>query len=245
MKQLAKWAMLLLAMLGCLCSVALANSAEPPGFTVIAQNAPEDLQLDIRVESRKAQVALGGWQRMWEKYWNFHYHLIPGSREALDTDGAVLVAYCGEEVKEMPIPAEALKGYSHVLMLDWENGTLQLGQSPWRIPLLVALRVGLTLLLEGVVLYLFGYRAKKSWLVFLITNLITQSFVNAMITGPQIGAYWMIGYVVMEILVFGAEMIVFGAALKEKSRGKAVLCALAANAASLLLGGLLLHYLPV
>lgn len=52
--------------------------------------------------------------------------------------------------------------------MDLQKGTLTAGQKLGRAPLLVALRVVLTFLIEGAVLFLFGYRQKRSWLVFLV-----------------------------------------------------------------------------
>lgn len=44
-----------------------------------------------------------------------------------------------------------------------------------------------TLLIEGVLLYVFGYRSKKSWKRFLLVNLITQGgfAVYLAVTGAQ------------------------------------------------------------
>ena len=64
--------------------------------------------------------------------------------------------------------------YNNLCVLDLQSRTLTAGQPWWRQPLLVFLRVALTLLLEGIVFFLFGYRQKRSWILFFLANGLTQ-----------------------------------------------------------------------
>lgn len=112
----------------------------------------------------------------------------------------------------------------------------------------MSLRVTLTLLIEGMVLYLMGYRQRKSWLIFLLVNLITQGGLNLMLNRTDLlssGVYWMLGYGFMELLIFGIEAITYALLLREKGTGRATAAAFTANAASLVLGGFLLSQLPI
>ena len=138
-------------------------------------------------------------------------------------------------------------------MLDLSAQTLTPGAPWWRQPLLVFLRVGLTLLLEGAVFLLFGYRERRSWLVFLLTNLVTQGAVNALLlwgVGPlgnlySTGiAYWLL-YVPMELVVMAVEIVAFRKLLREKEKLSATIYAIVANLFSWLLGGAMLTYLPI
>ena len=138
-------------------------------------------------------------------------------------------------------------------MLDLSAGTLTPGAPWWRQPTLVALRLGLTLLLEGLVFLLFGYRQRRSWIVFLVVNLITQGAVNALLLwgiGPfgnlySVGiAYWLL-YVPMELAVLAAEIVAFRKLLREKDKLSATICAIVANLVSWALGGAMLTYLPL
>lgn len=94
----------------------------------------------------------------------------------------------------------------------------------WRTPLLVALRVTLTLLLEGLVFLLFGYRTRRSWLAFAAVNLLTQGGLNALITGPGSSAYFVFGYGFGELVVMAVETAAFACLLREHGRGKARPC---------------------
>ena len=235
----------LLAMVLWFPTPALANSAEPPGFTVIVTHGPEDLTVSLQLEKagKKEAVVLEKERKAWETYYRFFYHTLQGSREGLK--GAVLLAETEQEQISFPFPNETVRTYNTILSLDWETKTLTQGQPFYRTPLLVGMRVVLTLLLEGILFYLFGYRQKRSWVLFFAVNLITQGILNAMITGPRIYSYWIFGLAFGEGIVFVVELLVYISLLREHGKGRGALCALTANLASFILGGTLIAYLPV
>ena len=106
-----------------------------------------------------------------------------------------------------------------------------MGISPYRAPLLVSMRVSLTLVIEGIVFFLFGYRQKKSWQIFLITNLLTQGFVNIMLSKSIANAYAIIIYFVLEMLVVLFELIPYTAFIDEHKKIRNFFTCLIANAA--------------
>ena len=221
---------------------AFSNSAEPPGFTLIAAAPPEGMTVSLLFEGEDP-IVLDQQKKGWETYYRYYY--IEGPRGEYDlADGQLLVAWDGGEFT-CALPLEGAVRYNSLLTLNMEEQCVDLGQRPWRVPLLVALRVALTLLVEGAVFWLFGYRQKSSWAIFLVTNLITQGALNLLFTGPQNAGYWFFGYVLVEVVVFLVEMAVFALALREHGKPRAALCAVGANAASLVLGGLVLTYLPI
>ena len=77
--------------------------------------------------------------------------------------------------------------------------------------------MALTLLLEGALFWLFGYRLRRSWLVFLLANLITQGAVNVcvhLLVPVATSAYntlvlGMFLYTPLEIGVLLVEMLAF------------------------------------
>jgi len=228
-------------------TVAYANSAEPPGFTVIVSNPPEGLSLSLRFADgeQTEAIVLNKEQKAWETYYRFFYHMSPTENHDLDLDGAVLIVQGNEKNFQCSLPAATFKTYNNLLTLNMETESLSIGQAPLRIPVLVAMRVALTLLIEGIVFLLFGYRQKRSWLVFFMINMITQIGLNVMLTGPSLGSYWGFGFILGEIVVFIVELIAFSFLVKEFRKRRTVLYAITANAASLILGGLLITYLPV
>lgn len=239
--------LLIIAHLLCLCfySSAFANSAEPPGFTIIVLNSPEKLFLSIQLPDDNVtdMRVVEGERKGWEKYYRLYYHI--SSSQANDLKNAVLMVQSSEKSFQCSLPYETFEEYNNILTLDMDSETLSIGQAPLRVPVLIAMRVVLTLLIEGAIFLLFGYRQKRSWIVFTAVNLITQAGLNAMLTGPDLSNYWIFGYIFGEIVVLAVELIAFLSLVKELGKMRVALYVIVANMASLILGGLLITYLPV
>lgn len=228
---------------------ASANSAEPPCLTVYVTGSPSDLELSLQFPdgSIETGIPLEKERRGWESTYRFFYHSSPGSwdKSPSEWSGTVLAAEWGGGSFQCELPWAVFETYNNVITLDMESQSVALGQPPWRTPLLVALRVGLTLLIEGLLFFLAGYRKRNSWGLFLVTNLVTQTLLNLLLTGPMMYSYWFLPFALGEVLVLAAELLVFLPRLTEKGKVRAALFTLIANGASLLLGGLLLSYLPL
>jgi len=224
---------------------AFANSAEPPGLTVIVSSPPDDLTLSIRFAdgSTTNAVQLEKEQKAWEAYYRFFYWMVESTRPSLE--GATLVVQSSEKTFECLLPESAFSQYNNLVTLNIAGESIAAGQSSGREFLLIALRVVLTLLIEGLIFFAFGYRKKRSWIVFAVINLLTQGALNMALSGPDLGSSWIFGFVFHEFVIFIVEMITFALILKEHKKGRAVLYALAANLASLILGGVLISCLPV
>ena len=242
---------------------ASANSAEPPCFTVVVQNPPADLTLTVEFGSGLSldPVELRRESKGWEVYYRFNYYDV-----SFDYDngqsfwnygpegltGAQLVIDTGGETFSLPIDPTGFSQYNNLMTLNLSARTLSVGQPWWRIPLLVFLRVALTLLLDGLIFFLFGYRQRRSWLVFLLVNLVTQLGVNLFIlflapaatTSLSIWVGFFL-YTPIEILVLLVEMFAFFKLLRERTKRRAVLYAAVANLFSWALGGYLLAVLPL
>ncbi len=241
----------------------LANSAEPPRLSVIVLNPPKDLELSLvfTLGDEAEPVEAEAQQLAWEGYYLFRPASFPdfwdwdSSPEDMTVE---LLASTGGNCLSIPIDNSTLAEgtgayYNNLCVLDLSAGTLTPGAPWWRQPLLVALRVALTLVLEGLVFLLFGYRQRRSWLVFLLVNLVTQFAVNLMIltngapmysSGGRGLLFWLL-YTPMELLVLLAEMLAFAKLLQERTKGRAVLYAAAANLVSWGVGGAALTYLPL
>ena len=231
---------------------ASANSAEPPCFTVLVPAPPGDLELTIEFDSAQGEEPqrLSGDRMLWEGYYRFY------GRWDVDPEGltgARLVAETGGESFALPIDPTGFARYNNLITLDVGARTLTQGQPWWRQPLLVVLRVALTLALEGLIFYLWGYREKRSWIVFLMVNLVTQFGVNIAIlcflpaASRTYDAMWakVLLYGPMEVLVILLEAIALPLLLKEQRKRTAVGCAVMANILSWFLGSVLLSVLPV
>lgn len=221
---------------------ASANSGPPPNLTVIVTGAPEDLVLTLETgreaeETPYVKESVRLWERCYRIYmteWDY------------DPAGSTLVVKTGDAEYRYTVPKGAGDGYEDLLMLDFAAGTLTLGQPAWRKPLLVTMRVALTLLLEGLVFFLIGYRKPVSWVLFVVINLLTQAWLNVSIARAAFsGGYWFLLFLLMEAGILIVESIAFPLAVKEKGKGMAVFHAIAANLLSLAMGGWMLGSLPV
>lgn len=248
---------LLLALAFCLALPipASANSAEPPGLTVLVLDPPEELRLTLTLTEEGADPMTWSLREssvLWEKYYRFFgsYQAAWGTENALP---ATLLVEMEEESFSLPIDPEGFSRYNNLVTLDVAGKRLLYGQPRWRQPLLVFLRVFLTLLLEGLLFYRFGYRRKSSWAVFLVTNLLTQLGVNVAVQAlfpVAIDFYNLLVsgiffYTPLEIAVLLVEMAAFALLLREHRRRRAVGYAAAANLCSWFLGGALLAVLPL
>ncbi len=229
---------------------AFANSAEPPMLTILVTDAPDDLTVTLLADT--TAVPLENDNHSWESYFRVYhselYELI-GS-EDLSSTRLHLTAPSVNLDLTVSAPYEPMKFYNRLVKIDLDPATgiatFDTDYMPIRNTLLVLLRVSLTLVTEGIVLCFMGYRNRRSWLIFLLTNLVTQTLLNLSITGnisPY--SYWYYGYIFGEALIFLTEAVVFVIFLREQSKPKAVLTAILANAVSLTCGCFLLSYLPI
>ncbi len=240
-------ALLLLAAFPVLAS---ANAAEPPCFTVLVSNAPKGLKLSVQYPDGRNYGPVYLCEddsRGWESYYRFFRS--HGFSEA-DLGKAQLVVELPEKCFSCPFPEGAVQKYNALFVLDIGSKALKPGTSLFRTPVLVGLRILLTLLIEGLVFFAFGYRSKSSWQAFVIVNLITQVGLNLLFLGESSvnGSYsntiMLLFYAFAEVLIFMVEAVLFGLLLKEHSDRRAFLYALAGNSASLLAGGACILLLP-
>lgn len=217
---------------------ASANSAEPPSVIILVNNPPEDLSITLISGEKHTEPMVR--RAAWEGYYAFYSHYM-------QTDGKhVLKITTGGESFECSID-KPLKTYNNIFTLSLSERKLTPGQYPFRRVLLVSIRLLLTLALEGAVFWLFGFRQKRSWLVFLAINLVTQGLLNIWLNygGSPLQSYLVFGLIVGEFFVFMAELIGFPILVKEHKKGRVLLYAFVSNLVSLIAGGFLITLLPV
>jgi hypothetical protein len=144
-------------------------------------------------------------------------------------------------------PEGGLQGYNNVYTLDVEEQLFTPGMYPFRSAILVSIRVFLTLLIESLVFLLFRFREKRSWLVFLVVNLLTQGALNIWLNngGSLMPYYLLFALVIGEVFVLGAEMIALPLLIEEHKKSRILIFAIVANLASLVAGGYIISVLPV
>ncbi len=102
----------------------------------------------------------------------------------------------------------------------------------------LALRIVGTIFIEIIVLFLFGYVQKKSYRFVGLVNLSTQLLLTGFMFAAKYFYYPIFGeifvLIIGEIFIFAAEIIIYRFYLTEKSKKRAMLYAIVANAIALL-----------
>lgn len=222
--------------------VVSANAGQAPNLVVIVLNAPKDTRVSLILPKDPERDTLV-WKssKIWETHFRFLY-----DREMRNMKGMLLLIQSSEKefVCELPMNYKGI--YEQLLTIDYLSQSLTVGQPSWRQPLLITMRVVLTLVIEGLLFFLFGFRDICSWLYFLFVNLFTQGWLNISIVEPVFEQqYWGFMFIWLEIGILIVECIVLPLIIKEKERTITVFYAISANLVSLALGGWILGNLPV
>ena len=215
-----------------------ANSAEPPSLVILVKNPAQDLSITLLsgqngIEAKVKRIA-------WEGTYVFY------SRDMRNGDKYTFKVTTGGESFEVTLD-EPIEGYNNVYTFDVEKKIFTPGKYPFRSVLLVGIRLILTLLIEGLIFWLFRFRQKRSWLIFLAINLVTQGLLNIWLNNEATtsSGYLIIVLIIGEFFVFIAEMIAFPALINEHRKRRSLIYAFIANLFSLIAGGYLITLLPV
>lgn len=230
--------LLYLVVFFCLPITAYPNSAEPPALIIILKNAPGDVTVSIvsadsTKEGRKSKTA-------WETYYTFY-------RRDLGNNSEITLRVSGnDQYYEQTVEKQYLTGYNSIITLDFAARTISPGKLLSRSILLVTLRVFFTLAIEGVFFFLFGFRHKRSWIVFLGMNILTQGFLNIVLNGASpFASYLILTLIFIEFWIFLAEILGALIFIKEHRKIRRISYVLMANTASLVLGSYLITRLPI
>ena len=71
----------------------------------------------------------------------------------------------------------------------------------------------------------FGYRSRRSWLVFLLVNLVTQGafavYLAVIVLNHGVSGWSLLFYIPIEIIITAVELLCYRRLLTEKGRGRA------------------------
>ncbi len=223
-----------------------------PILTVLTYHAPADLTVTVRIQSDEGTipVRLGAERRAWE--WQHRlYRADVGQIKAWfgnnkDLKDAELVFEGNGETKTIVIPDEMLtvRGAEDYVTMDWRTGQLTAGVPRSRAALLYCMWVGIALLIEGVVFYLYGFRERKSWLVFTLINLVTQGAQHALAAGLNLTPYVRVFYICSIPALVVIEMVAFVLLVDEISRDRSISFAVVANLVCQVALAALVYVLP-
>ena len=101
-----------------------------------------------------------------------------------------------------------------------------------------------TLLIEGVLLFAFGYRSRRSRRVFLLVNLVTQGafavYLAVIVLNHGVSGWSLLLYIPIEIIITVVELLCYRRLLTERNWERAVGYAIVANVCSATVGALLI-----
>ena len=226
----------------------------PPALTILVVNAPADLKVTVTMDKngQAVEAVTEPEKRMWETRFRLYreavWRIDSWYGNSYDFAGAVLTAESGEGSFTVPVPSEQLKRGEpdDVLTLDLKARTLTVGAPAWRAPLLFLLRAALGMLAEAAVLYLCGFRSRRSWIILLIVTLISKGFLSWLVRDwlnviPSIYAI----YFGIVLVVSLAEIIAYIIFMDEDSRDRITGFAAKAAVLSGIVGFLAISFLPI
>ena len=178
-------------------------------------------------------------------YWVFTGWVgIPGEDGRQNAASDTLTILDGKEERSLEL--SLTQQYDSHYRLDLKEGKLTPGRGPVFSLVHYGLRLGVTLLVEGVLFFLFGFRHRRSYVVFLAVNAITQLAFGLVLANFSLpvgsGAYGRFFLVIgMELLIMLVEGAIYAWLLKEQTVKRRVCFAVFANLASWLLGSYLMY----
>lgn len=220
-------------------SPVFANAAEPPAIVIIAADAPSDLVVRIYFDSKSQFVEGSKTTNAIETQFKFFWRDIP------EKGNYIFEVRYGDERYEIALD-KPMQSYHATYTLNLKDKKLIKGETLTRNLILVGLRVGSTVLIEGVIFWFFAFREKRTWILFLLMNLLTQGVLNLLLaTNPVYASYVILSLIFGEFFVFIVEWIIILTLVKEHSRAWRFSTVTLANLASLILGGYLISILPI
>lgn len=142
----------------------------------------------------------------------------------------LIVTESGETWVSDPYPCTALQASA---TLDWSAKTVAVPETGAACALQFLSTLLPTLLVEALVLFLFGYRQKRSWLVFLAANLVTQTLLS--LYAAHATVEWgpaTLSFLLLELLIAIIEGCAYMVLLREKEEWVSLIYSFTANLCS-------------
>lgn len=276
--SLARTIPALLLCLLCLIPTAHADIGPKPEVTITVVNAPEgEIYLDLLTEGTATgspyprsfdgcnAVILDNLRSLEGNGWVLAYSTGVSGRPPVFGDlrpqenGAWRYSYAGlpdtfrvaaatiDEARAVEVPYA--RDYFDNIVYDWESNTVRKATpAPLRFLVRLLSTLAPTLIIEGILLWCFGFREKRSWIVFLTVNAATQLALHLFLSTPIVLAaqhplYYAVVFVPAELVICLVESAAYSLLLKEHDRYQRIGYAILANVTSAVLGYFPLHLL--
>jgi hypothetical protein len=129
--------------------------------------------------------------------------------------------------------------FSFTVAYDYTTGNINLESITFSYLKQFFITFSSTILIEGLLLILFGFSIKKNWKVFIAVNIITQLFLTVLLGRIIIKdglLESLIAFIPLEIIIFAFETVAYTWLIKEHKKGRRIAYALTANFFSFIAG---------
>lgn len=161
----------------------------------------------------------------------FGYHGLPQRYRVL------MVTRSGETLLSEPMERVVLQSS---VTVDWAGKTVSAPPAVVGYGLQFLSTLLPTLLVEGALLALFGYRGKKSWRTFIGVNVLTQGafsvYIAVTVLQHGVSGWSMLFFIPAELVITALECILYRRHLTERTPARAALYAVCANLCSAVVG---------
>jgi len=131
------------------------------------------------------------------------------------------------------------KAFNSTVRFDYETGRASERSPLWAYLFQFIFTCSVTIVIEGVVLLLFGFNLKSNWKPFITINVITQVLLTLVVfsTMYKLGTLLaVLLYLPFEMIILVMEASLFAKYLKQHSKARRVFFAVTANIASFIFG---------
>lgn len=217
---------------------ARADSLPIPTITIAIRHPPKDLKVEFLLANGEWHL---GSKRIdpWDTYFVY-------SDWELDKNmpTAIRASDAGQSI-QLTLPQREGK-YSSLYALNLEARTLTPDTLPPIAFTLALPRLAVTIVCEGIVFFLFGFRQKRSWFLYLGINVLTQGILNVILYNcrmDELGIALLIS--LMEAGIIGLETVIVVFAVREQNIARRIICPILANIVSYLAGFAVVGLFPM
>lgn len=216
-----------------------------PSIMIEVNNAPSDLNIDFLVNENWVNARKGS--HAWETYFSY------SSSDKGDIYVTTIKVIYGGTSYEIDLPPKSWGG-TQDYFLNLSTRTLTDGYYPGRIELLVGIRYAILMIFQCILFLLFGFKKIKSWMIFLLPNLLMQSLL-AWAAAHGFDTYWIwLGYLAFGFymnllnlipLIVVLILTILPIFLVEHTRNRRLLYIGTANLLELILVAIMDSFLPI
>lgn len=198
---------------------------------IISTNAPHDIEISpISGEAKSGEVRHVAWKTY---YYVYLEHSV--SDVTLSINGS------GEKFE---LEVEYPPALHTTATMDFARREISQGRMPDFLSIFIS--VGVALLLEAFIFYAFGFRKKRSWLLYIAVVIILQCLLRLYVYNcfPDVSLLLFV-LIIGTLIISPLKATVLTLFIKEHKVARRIICILFADFTSLASGSILITLLPI